>query len=119
MAKYKPGDRFEIEIIDVCRIEGKDYYAVRGFAGMSLFDEDNFKYLEKVEPDPLEVDWSTVPVDTPILVRDDEKDTWENRYFAEYRNGKVWAWDGGCTSWSADNHKCNWNFAKLAEVEND
>lgn len=31
------------------------------------------------------VDWSKVPVDTPVLVRDDDTDPWKQRYFAEYK----------------------------------
>ena len=38
---------------------------------------------EYVEPP---VDWTKVPVDTPILVKNTEYDDWTNRYFAEYKN---------------------------------
>lgn len=65
------------------------------------------------------IDWSKVPVDTPILVRDFEHLNWERRYFAKAQNGKVFAWDGGATSWSANNNKycfTSWQYAKLAEV---
>ena len=68
-----------------------------------------------------EVDWSKVEVDTPILVRDGE-DTesatvvWLKRYFAEYKDGLVYAWTNGRTSWNED-EMYGWNFAKLAESE--
>ena len=65
------------------------------------------------------VDWSKVPVDTPILVKDFKEYNWERRYFAKVENDKVYAWDGGATSWSVDNSKCcftSWRHAKLAEV---
>lgn len=42
---------------------------------------------EYVEPS---VDWSKVPVDTPILVRDIESDEWERRYFAKYEDNTVY-----------------------------
>ena len=64
------------------------------------------------------VDWSKVAVDTPILVRDREKEAWRRRYFAKYENGIVFAWENGLTSWSA--HRSNvvgWKIAKLAESE--
>ena len=69
---------------------------------------------EYVEP---EVDWSKVPVDTPILVKNFERDLWTRRYFAKYENGKVYAWDGGRTSWSVNkpNEIVDWPIAKLAE----
>lgn len=63
---------------------------------------------EYVEP---QIDWSKVPVDTPILVRDKESDKWLRRYFARYEKGWVYAW-------SAENkttRTMNWKYAKLAE----
>ena len=68
---------------------------------------------EYVEPP---VDWSKVAVDTPILVRDSEKESWKKRYFARYDNGIVYAWGGGTTSWSAE-RSTYWKMAKLAESE--
>ena len=62
------------------------------------------------------VDWSKVAVDTPILVRDSEKESWKKRYFAKYYNGIVCAWGGGTTSWSAE-RSTYWKMAKLAESE--
>ena len=62
------------------------------------------------------VDWSKVATDTPILVRDSEKESWRKRYFARYDNGIVYAWGGGTTSWSAE-RSTSWKMAKLAESE--
>lgn len=68
---------------------------------------------EYIEP---EVDWSQVPVNMKILVRDDEYQTWLKRYFAKYDNGVVYAWADGSTLWSAgDSTPMPWKFAKLAE----
>lgn len=64
------------------------------------------------------VDWSKVPVDTPILVRDSECGYWAHRYFAKYENGQVHAWCDGCTSWSklyGDEDCSPWKYAKLAD----
>lgn len=60
------------------------------------------------------VDWSKVPVDTPILVSQNKVD-WKPRYFARYTNGIVETWLCGCTSWSIDsaNDTCIWKYAKL------
>lgn len=71
---------------------------------------------EYVEP---QVDWSKVPVDTPILVRPNEEHAWIHRYFAKYENGSVYAWEQGATSWSVGNptYICDWKYAKLAESE--
>lgn len=70
---------------------------------------------EYVEPP---VDWSKVAVDTPILVRNSEKEVWKKRHFAKYENGIVCAWAAGETSWSADSsNMTDWKMAKLAESE--
>ena len=63
-----------------------------------------------------EVDWSKVNVDTPILVGEGDGD-WVKRYFAEYKDGIVYAWCGGSTSWDANNMMMSWKYAKLAENE--
>ena len=65
------------------------------------------------------VDWSKVPVDTPILVRDEDEEKFKKRHFAKYANEKVYAWNMGTTSWTADeNCVTTWNCAKLAEPNN-
>lgn len=63
------------------------------------------------------VDWSTVKVDTPVLVSSCEDGQWTRRYFAGYNDGKVYTWDGGATSWSTDdeNQISWWDYAKLSE----
>ena len=65
-----------------------------------------------------ETDWNKVEVDTPILVRADEEEAWDRRYFAKYENGHVYAWVGGCTSWTEENASA-WKYAKLAESEEE
>ena len=64
-----------------------------------------------------EIDWTKVKVDTPILVRDCETDSWRKRYFAKCENGEVYAFDSGRTSWSSDNGDApiRWLFTKLAD----
>lgn len=80
----------------------------------------NSEYVEPIEPP---VDWSRVPVDTPILVKVTEKCTWIHRYFAKYENGLVYAWEQGATSWSAEDSDdvCDWKYAKLAtnQIKNE
>lgn len=67
----------------------------------------NSKYIEPP------VDWSKVPIDTPILVRDLENEKWTKRHFAKYEGGKVWAYRNGTTSWTNNGIYC-WTFEKLA-----
>ena len=78
--------------------------------------EEKLKWLneEYIEPEP-ETDWSTVEVDTPILVKNYKNNPWEVRYFAKYQDGVVWCWCYGKTSYTtvdADSNY-NWSFAKL------
>lgn len=63
------------------------------------------------------VDWSKVPVDTPILVSNDNKE-WIKRYFARYEDGNVYCWLNGKTSWTAicELSIGHWDYAKLAQV---
>ena len=70
---------------------------------------------EKEHKEP-RVDWNKVEVDTPILVGEGDGD-WVKRYFAEYKDGIVYAWCGGSTSWDANNMMMSWKYAKLAENE--
>lgn len=74
------------------------------------------------------VDWSKVPVDTRIWVRDHDVCEWEPRYFAKYEDGRVYAWSYGTTSWSvgsevtrrnADGSITCWNYAKLAKEDDE
>lgn len=67
----------------------------------------NSEYIEPA------IDWSKVPVDTPILIRDSGDGTWYKRHFAKYEDGKVYAFCDGQTSWS-DNSPVCWEQAKLA-----
>lgn len=59
-----------------------------------------------------EVDWSKVAVDTKVFICDDNE-TWTPRYFCKFKDGRVYTWDGGATSFSQDG-STSWNYAKLA-----
>lgn len=66
-----------------------------------------------------EVDWSKVPVDTKVIVSN-KSFPGLKRYFAKYEDGKVFAFNDGRTSFTADDgDMTSWKFAKLAEVEDE
>ena len=65
-----------------------------------------------------ETDWSKVAVDTPILVRQGNNGKWHERHFAKCKNGDVYAWVDGQTSWTGAD-KIKWKYAKLAETEEE
>lgn len=83
------------------------------FNGISVCRNARVAWLnsEYIEPS---VDWSKVPIDTPILVRDLENGRWRKRHFAKYEGGKVYAFERGRTSWSQDEAIYSWEYAKLA-----
>lgn len=69
---------------------------------------------EYVEPP---VDWSKVPVDTKVYVRDFDNESWRPRYFARFEDGRIFTWTAGATSFSKDccENTSWWRQAKLAE----
>lgn len=75
-------------------------------------DTAKFKwaYEEYLAP---EVDWSKVPVDTKILVRNDSDSDWYPRHFCKYENELVYTWVDGMTSFSTSD-AISWQYAELA-----
>lgn len=69
-----------------------------------------------------EVDWSKVPVDTPVLVSND-KEFWYRKYFAGVNDeGKPLVFPDGRTSWSNKGRGCMflpYKYIKLAEVSDE
>lgn len=77
------------------------------------------KWAAEEYKEPEEVDWSKVPVDTPVLVSNDGK-KWSRKHFSRVVNGIPYTWMYGSTSWTAhDNHnnEMTYHYIKLAEVE--
>ena len=75
------------------------------------------KWSESEYKEP-EVDWSKVPVDTPVLVSETMRGDWYNRYFSKYKNDTVYTYFSGATSWSSDYEgEKPWRYAKLANEE--
>ena len=63
------------------------------------------------------IDWSKIPVDTKVLVSSSGKD-WYRRHFAEYKDGKVYCFNNGITSFTAQGSefpsgKVSWEYVKL------
>lgn len=71
-----------------------------------------------------EVDWSKVPVDTLVRVRNDENGEWLLRYFCEWNEytntgHKYSTFPEGRTSKTATYYVENWRFCDLVEVEDE
>ena len=93
-----------------------DYYT-KSCSDMTDWAEQ--EYIEQPN-----VDWSKVPVDTPIFVRDDDEEEWTKRHFYKYVNGRIRTFDGGKTSFTSNNfddkhgmygETTGWLQGKLAE----
>ena len=70
------------------------------------------RYLHKV-------DWSKVPIDTPVLASADGED-WLRRHFAGVRDGEIKVFFQGLSSWTAGDDPTNvftYEFIKLANEE--
>lgn len=78
---------------------------------------------EYIEPPKPEVDWSKVPVDTLVRVKDDEEDTWALRYFCEWDGDtdmKYRTFPHGTTSKTTTYYYIeNWKYCELVEDEDE
>ena len=81
--------------------------------------KNTIKWLLAEYKEP-KVDWSKVPIDTPVLISVDGKNgNWFNRYFAGVNEkGQPTVFSYGATQWSNGYEKpCYFKYIKLAEVE--
>ena len=127
----KNRERFKEQLATACKQDAfsvffdqyiRPYYQCRSWAERGVNDDHKLVilttlWLDEEYQEP-EVDWSKVAVDTPILVSMNEEDWryWSRRHFAEYRDGTVYAFKDGATSWTT-NLKTEWPYAKLAEPQ--
>lgn len=102
-------------IIELEKIEGTDLWKAKG-CNTLVFDQNGINnILKPYEGEEREnVDWSKVEVDTLVKVYSSDTGCWYKRYFAEYKNGKVYAFDEGRTSKTQDG-VTRWDFARLVE----
>ena len=108
------------------KIRERIYKVEKSFTGLlALKNVESYGYIESemhifdiVNGEFEEVmDWSKVPVDTKVLVSNDGKE-WSRRHFAEYKDGKVYCFNSGVTSFTVKesyflNEKASWDYAKL------
>ena len=108
------------------KIRERIYKVEKSFTGLlALKNVESYGYIESemhifdiVNGEFEEVmDWSKVPVDTKVLVSNDGKE-WSRRHFAEYKDGKVYCFNSGVTSFTVKesyflNEKASWEYAKL------
>lgn len=117
------------ERLNVCefiRINALPHFGAKDCDGVNCawckFLVNMWMDAEYEEPPKPEVDWSKVPVDTLVRVRNDEDSPWVLQYFKEFdeeRNYKFLAWINGRTSKTAGGRRTGWKYCELAEGDED
>ena len=78
---------------------------------------------EYIEPPKPEVDWSKVPVDTLVRVREREDEEWLLRYFKGLEEegyiNRFQVWVDGATSKTAYGDYTRWKYCELVEDEDN
>lgn len=91
-------------------------------ARMRKEPEKYIKIIQKWSDEhPLEIDWSKVPIDTPVLVRNTDEENWRKRYFCTFlpmsKNPYV-TFEYGKSSENSDTI-IQWKYCKLDNTEID
>lgn len=119
------------ERLNVCefiRINVLPHFGAEDCVGVNCawckFLVDMWMDAEYEEPPKPETDWSKVPVDTLVRVRDGEYERWRLRYFSgffEYDSLKYATWNSGRTSKTAEGTDdfTTWRYCELVEEEDD
>lgn len=141
----KNREKYRNELMDVIKMEGRICGFVINHGVSQTFGKDTESFCgetecqtcptalqlwldeEYTEPPKPKVDWSNVPVDTLVQVRDFESDEWTLRYFkglsstpSAYPPGydyEVWAL--GATSLTAEGDTERWRLCELVEDEDN
>lgn len=79
-----------------------------------LYPEKAIEIIMNYEP---KVDWSKVPVDTKVLVKDLNEEDWKKRHFSKYEGGKIYTYPNGTSSFTNDGETISWNYCKLYKEE--
>lgn len=114
-------------ICDFRRENVYPHFGIEGCIGMSCswcqFITDLWLDEEYIEPQKPEVDWSKVPVDTLVKVRDYEDREWCLRYFKGINKSnsgeKYEVWSNGATSKTANDSSNTWKYCELVEDEDE
>lgn len=80
--------------------------------------KDHIQRVMNFELPKLKINWSKVEKDTLIQVSHDGLAPWVNRYFAEYKNGRVYCYNDGRTSktYTSTNR---WDYARLVDDDDE
>ena len=136
----KNREKYKNELMDVIKKDGRICGFVKKHGVFQTFGK-NFESFCKMtcvtcgvaldlwldeeykEPPKPEVDWSNVPVDTLVRVRDREDQEWTLRYFKGIDDGNAMCrysvWVLGATSKTANNSYMLYKYCELVEDEDN
>lgn len=64
------------------------------------------------------IDWSKVEKDAKLLVRNSENEEWVKRHYAgKVKNGYIYCYSSGSSSYTSNGNEGGWRFAKLYEEQ--
>lgn len=78
-----------------------------------LYPEKAIEIVMNYEP---KIDWTKVPVDAKVLVKDCKEENWTKRHFAKYEDGKIYTYVSGMSSFTT-NETSLWNYGRLYKEE--
>lgn len=132
----KNREKYKNELMDVIKMDGRICGFVKKHGVFQMFGKDLDSFCEMTcvtcgaalqlwldeEYEEPEVDWTKVPVDTLVRVRDGEYEKWRLRYFSgffEHDSIKYETWNSGRTSKTADgtSDATTWRYCELVEDE--
>lgn len=133
----KNREKYKNELMNVIKIDGRicgfmkkhDVYRIIGTDWEHFCEMDCIAcgialqlWLDEEYEEP-EVDWSKVPVDTLVRVRDFSDEDWVMQYFKEINNEfpihRYGTWSDGTTSKTSHGAVKHWAFCELVEDEDE
>lgn len=134
----KNREKYKNELMNVIKIDGRicgfmkkhDVYRIIGTDWEHFCEMDCIAcgialqlWLDEEYEEP-EVDWSKVPVDTLVRVRNRKENEWLVRYFKGFdekrTTHKFLVWSDGRTSKTVGGHGMEpWKYCELVEAEDD
>jgi hypothetical protein len=118
LRKENKGKRYQYEdFIFEVQLNYSEMPILREVENLKLIEE-LYNLVELLHVEFREVvDWAKVPVDTKILVKDlEDCCVYVKRYFAEFKDGYIYTWADGKTSFTTQ-AKTKWNYGKLYEEQ--
>ena len=87
------------------------------FSPVQWNDEAPWLITDLLQAKKTIVDWSKVPADAKVLVRDKNTHAWVKRHFAKFENGMVFVYPMGLTSFTTNSDLMTYAYVQLVKVD--